>query len=98
MRNFAAGDGHRLLRSHTTTYLSHIGTYSWPDTAIATCDRRPQGFLSLKSLLPPGHLVTLVQAANPLLMVGERSNIILLTNKGGSSKSDDYVILGERGS
>ena len=58
VRNFAAGDGRSCL--------SHMWTYSRPDAAIVACDRRPQGFISLKSWLPPGHLVTLVLAANAL--------------------------------
>ena len=56
VRNFAAGDGHSLLRSQTTTCLSHIETYSRPDAAIVACHRRAQGFISLKSSLPPGQL------------------------------------------
>ena len=60
VRNFAAGGGHSLLWPEATTFLSHRGAYSRPEAATVACGRRPQGFMSQKSRLKSGHLVTLV--------------------------------------
>ena len=59
VRNFAAGGGHSLLWPEATTFLSHRGAYSRPEAATVACGRRPQGFMSQKSRLKSGHLVTL---------------------------------------
>ena len=60
VRNFAAGGGHSLLWPEATTFLSHKGAYSRPEAATVACGRRPQGFMSQKSRLKSGHLVTLL--------------------------------------
>ena len=77
VRNFAAGGSHSLLWPEATTFLSPRDAYSRPQAATVDCGRRPQSFMSQKSLLNPGHLVTLD------ILLRERSNIISLTHVGG---------------
>ena len=56
--NFAAEGGHSLLWPEATTFLSYRGAYSRPEAATVACGRRPQGFITHKSRLKSGHLVT----------------------------------------
>ena len=59
VRNFAAGGGHNLLWPEATTFLSHRRAYLRPEANTVACGHRPQGFMSQKSRLNPGNLVTL---------------------------------------
>ena len=77
VRDFAAEGGHSLLWPEATTFLSPRRAHLRTQAAIVACGRRPQGFMSQKSRLNPGHLVTLD------ILVRERSNIISLTHVGG---------------
>ena len=58
VRNFAAKGGHSLLWPEVTTFLNSRGAYPRPEAATIACGRRPQGFMSQKSRLKSGHLVT----------------------------------------
>ena len=51
---------HSSLWPKGTRFLKSQRAYSRPEAAIVACGQMPQGFISHKSRLPPGHLVTLM--------------------------------------
>ena len=54
VRNFAAGGGYSSLWPEATAFLSYIESYLRPEAATVACGQRSQGFITHKSLLPPG--------------------------------------------